>query len=44
MGVEPSGTDPVTGDPVFRLEDVAGAMGVSEAGLDLATKELEPHP
>ena len=35
MGVEPSGTDPETGEPGYRLEDVARAMGVPEAELEL---------
>ncbi len=34
MGVKPSGTDPVTSEPRYRLEDVAGALGVPESDLD----------
>jgi len=41
MGVEPSGTDPVTGEPGYGLADVARAMGVPEAELDAAVKESE---
>jgi hypothetical protein len=44
MGVEPSGTDPVTGEPGYRLEDVVRAMGVSEADMDVAIKEPDLHP
>lgn len=44
MGVEPSGIDPVTGEPGYRLEDVARAMGVSEADLQVVTKEPDVHP
>jgi len=37
MGVKPSGTDPVTSEPRYRLEDVARALGVPESTLDLDT-------
>lgn len=35
MGIEPTETDPVTGEPTFGLGDVARAMGVSEEDLEL---------
>ena len=40
MGVEPSGTDPVTGEPGYSLADVARAMGIPEADLDRAIHEI----
>lgn len=43
MGVEPCGVDPATGEPGFRLEDVAPAMGVPTADLDRATGESESN-
>lgn len=39
MGVEPTGTDPATGEPSFRLSDVARAMGVPEEDLELPAGE-----
>lgn len=36
MGVEPSGADPVTGEPRYSLSDVARAAGVPESQLDVA--------
>ena len=39
MGIEPSGTDPVSGEPSFTLRDVARAMGLPETELDLAIEE-----
>lgn len=39
MGVEPTGADPVTGEPGYSLTDVARAMGVPEDGLETAVKE-----
>jgi hypothetical protein len=38
MGVEPSGTDPVTGAPAYNLADVARAMGIPQADLDAAVQ------
>ena len=35
-GGEPSATDPDIGEPKYRLEDVACAMGVANAELDPA--------
>jgi len=39
MGIAPTGTDPQTGDPVYSLNDVARAMGVSEADLDISVEQ-----
>lgn len=39
MGIEPSGTDPVSGEPSFTLRDVARAMGLPETELDVAIEE-----
>jgi hypothetical protein len=39
MGVEPSSVDPVTGDPTYSLKDVARAMGIPDAELDVAVEE-----
>jgi hypothetical protein len=39
MGVAPSGTDPVTGEPAYGLREIAQAMGVPEADLDAAVGE-----
>ena len=36
MGVEPSGTDPVSGEPMFTPADVAQAMGIPPEELDAA--------
>lgn len=44
MGVEPSGADPVTGEPEFNLNDVARAMGVPEASLEIAVQESQVEP
>lgn len=43
MGVEPSETDPITGEPSYSLADVARAMGASEADLELAIREANPE-
>jgi hypothetical protein len=34
MGVEPSGTDPSTGEPSYSLADIARAMGVPAEELE----------
>lgn len=36
MGAEASGEDPVTGEPVYSLTDVARALGITEGGLGSA--------
>jgi hypothetical protein len=41
MGVAPTGTDPQTGEPVFSLEDVARAMGMSEQDLHVAVEQAQ---
>lgn len=41
LGVEPSGTDPQTGEPAYNLGDVARAMGIPEGDLDAAVGECE---
>ena len=41
MGVEPSGKDPVTGEPKYGLKDIAQVMGIPETDLDLAIEEAE---
>lgn len=43
MGIAPSGTDPLTGEPVYGVRDVALAMGVPEADLDAALSEVDPR-
>jgi hypothetical protein len=40
MGVEPSGTDPATGEPSYDLRDIARAMGVPESDLDAAVGQV----
>ncbi len=40
MGVEPSGTDPATGEPAYGLSDIARAMGVPESDLDEAMSRV----
>jgi len=42
LGVEPSGTDPATGEPVYRLEDVARAVGLPESALDAEAEDAPP--
>lgn len=44
MGMEPSGKDPLSGEPVFTLRDVARAMGLPETELDLAMEEAQQDP
>ena len=39
MGVTPSETDPLSGEPSYSLADVARALGASEAELDLAVRQ-----
>ena len=39
MGVEPSGQDPVTGEPSYSLQDVARAMGIPPDELDIPLDE-----
>jgi hypothetical protein len=39
MGVEPGGTDPQTGEPVYTLSDVSKALGIPEADLDATIDE-----
>jgi hypothetical protein len=39
LGVESTGTDPATGEPVFDLKAVARAMGLPESDLELAAHE-----
>ena len=34
LGVAPSGIDPASGQPAYRLDDVARALGVPAAELD----------
>ena len=41
MGVEPSETDPSSGEPSYSLADVARALGASEAELDLAVQHAK---
>jgi hypothetical protein len=36
LGIPPTGTDPVTGEPAYALADIARAMGVSERDLGQA--------
>jgi hypothetical protein len=40
MGVEPSGTDPATGEPSYGLRDIARTMGVPESELDAAMEQV----
>ena len=40
MGVEPSGTDAVTGEPKYSLADVARAMGIPEVDLDRVVNQV----
>lgn len=42
LGVAPSGTDPLTGEPSFGLRDIARALGVPESELDAAIAEARP--
>ncbi|MCG6862273.1 MAG: hypothetical protein LJE70_13510 [Chromatiaceae bacterium] len=39
MGVEPTGVDPVTGDPAYRLKDVARVIGVAVSDLEDAMED-----
>jgi hypothetical protein len=39
MGIEPSGTDPSTGEPSYALNDVARAMGIAESDLEAAVND-----
>jgi hypothetical protein len=41
MGVEPTDTDPVTGEPTFGLKDVARAMGVPAEELEISVEEAK---
>ncbi len=41
MGVEPTDTDPVTGEPAFGLADVARAMGVPAEDLELSVEQAK---
>jgi hypothetical protein len=34
LGVTPGGLDPVSGEPVYTLSDVAQAMGIPEGDLE----------
>jgi len=36
MGAQPSGVDPRSGEPVFSVEDVARALGISGSDLERA--------
>lgn len=36
MGIPPTGTDPITGEPSYGLRDIARALGMPEADLDSA--------
>jgi hypothetical protein len=42
LGVDPSGVDPDTGEPIYGLREVAGTLGMSEADLESAPKEPKP--
>ncbi|MCU0833359.1 MAG: hypothetical protein MUC77_02810 [Chromatiaceae bacterium] len=44
LGIEPSATDPKTGEPTYALGDVARAMGIPEADLGAAVSEYDPDP
>jgi len=39
MGVEPSGNDPDTGEPVYTLDDVAKTLGVPTSELDAGSPD-----
>ena len=39
MGVEPSATDPVTGEPSYGLADIARAMGIPAEQLETAMEK-----
>ena len=41
MGVEPSETDPLSGEPSYSLADVARALGAPESELDLAIQQAK---
>ena len=41
LGVEPSDTDPVTGEPAFSLADVARAMGVPAEDLEHSVEQAK---
>jgi hypothetical protein len=41
LGVEPTETDPVTGEPTFGLADVARAMGVSAEDLQRSVDQAK---
>ncbi|MGD2082910.1 MAG: hypothetical protein PVF91_08095 [Chromatiales bacterium] len=41
MGVEPTDTDPVSGEPSFSLADVARAMGVAEEDLEVSVAQAK---
>jgi len=41
LGVEPTDTDPVTGEPAFGLADVARAMGVPAEDLELSVEQAK---
>ena len=41
MGIEPSETDPLSGEPSYSLADIARALGASEAELDLAVQQAK---
>ena len=40
LGAEAGETDPLTGEPVYSLSDVARALGVPEADLGVAVDEV----
>jgi hypothetical protein len=44
MGVEPTDRDPVTGEPAFGLADVARAMGVPAADLEVSVERAKGGP
>jgi hypothetical protein len=41
LGVEPTDTDPLTGEPVFGLADVARAMGVPAEDLERSVEQAK---
>lgn len=41
MGIEPSGTDPGTGEPAYGLADVGKAMGIPEDELEEAMNTVD---
>jgi len=41
MGIAPTGTDPETGEPAYSLEDVARAMQIPEADLDVSVTQAQ---